>query len=109
MVNLINLVCGVHRVIECRSLFTSDSPTVSVHDTKATCNVQTFLIFTTIQDKTLTSGISENLNNLVHRVKGAFTCNEIQPDIPTNDFGPLFGLFNRLNWLQTHLLRNSIL
>ena len=61
MVNLMNLVCGVHRVIECRSLFTSDSPTVSVHDTKATYNIQIILIFTYRIEAIFLSLLRENI------------------------------------------------
>ena len=39
------------------------------------------------------------------KFKGAFTRNEIQPDIPTNNFGS----FIRLNGLQIHLHQTSII
>ena len=40
---------------------------------------------------------------------GAFTRNEIQPDIPINNFRVLFGAFIGLSGLRNHLYRNSIL
>ena len=36
-------------------------------------------------------------------MKGAVTCNETQPDIPTNNFSLLFSPFIRLNELGTNL------
>ena len=37
-----------------------------------------------------------SVNAASHVTEEAFTRNEIQPDVPTNNFGPLFGSFIRL-------------
>ena len=44
-----------------------------------------------------------------HTIKGAFTRNEIQPDNPTNNFSPLFGLLS--DWMGCGPIgtKNSIL
>ena len=49
-----------------------------------------------------TNGWYDIVWKLILDLKGAFTPNEIQPDIPTNNFGPLFSQF--LGPIRTEIL-----